>query len=150
MHKKTRLSVLVLTTIFLFSSSLSGCRSISPELVEQGAKAAREALPKAAREAEPAASQLGKVALRSEAEIAARLGIDLLTARAAQRDYPQINDQAQQIYAAMVQSSGHESLAQANDAVQQAADQQNKVIAVTTVSSIAGGVAVDYATTHQG
>jgi hypothetical protein len=123
---------------------------VPPELVEQGAKAVNEALPRAAREAEPAASQLGKVALRSEEEIAVSLGIDLLAAQAAQRDHPQINDQAQQIYAAMVQNSGQQSLAQAIDAVQQARDKQNMVITGGTVSLIAGGIAVEYAATHQG
>lgn len=116
---KARLSVFILTTIFLFSSSLSGCRKVPPGLVD---------------EAGHVVNQLGKKALRSEVGTAVGIGINNLEeVKAAQ----QLNEQAQQIYAEMVTTSGYKSLAQARDAVQKAADKQNMVISSATVSSIA-------------
>jgi hypothetical protein len=147
MHKKTRLLVFVLTIIFLFPLSLSGCSRLLNEALEQVPKK----LPPVKPDPPPFPNPNPNVLLPSEeviivTKIASNLGIntlDLPEARAAQQNYPQINNQAQQIYAAMVQSSGYESLAQANDAVQRAADQQNMVI--TGGGLIAMGVAFDYA-----
>jgi hypothetical protein len=149
MHKKTRLSVFVITIILLFYSSLSGCSRLLREAGEQGI----EMIPRVKPDP-PNVKPKPIVPLPSPSEearivtkIASDLGIntlDIPEARAAQQDYPQINNQAQQIYAAMVQDSGYESLAQANDAVQLAADQQNMVITAGG-GLIAIGVAFDYA-----
>ncbi|QSV63436.1 MAG: hypothetical protein HEQ26_12480 [Dolichospermum sp. DL01] len=138
-----------MATIFLFSSSLSGCSRVAREAGETvtrevGERVTREAGETVARNVNPPVKQW-----LSEAEIAAKLNIDLLAAKAAQSNYPLIHDEAQQRYIAMVQNSGTESFAQAQDAVQQAADNQNIAISGGTVLALAGGVVVNYAMNQQ-
>jgi len=149
MHKKNRHSAFVLTTIFLFSSSLSGCSRVAREAGERvtrevGERVTREAGETVARNVNPPVKQL-----LSEAEIAAKLGIDLLAAKAAQSEHPQIAAEAEQRYIEMVRNSGTASFAQAQDAVQQAADNQNIAISGGTVLALAGGVVVNYAMNQQ-
>lgn len=137
MRKKNRHSGFVLATIFLFSSSLSGCSRVAREAVET--------VPgEVARNVNPRVKQW-----LSEVEIAAKLHIDLLAAKDAQSNYPLIAAEAEQRYIAMVQNSGTASLDQAQDAVQQAADNQNIAISGGTVLALAGGVMVNYAMNQQ-
>jgi hypothetical protein len=146
MRKKNRHSGFVLATIFLFSSSLSGCSRVAREAVETVPGEVRERVTKetVARNVNPPVKQW-----LSEVEIAAKLHIDLLAAKDAQSNYPLIAAEAEQRYIAMVQNSGTASLDQAQDAVQQAADNQNIAISGGTVLALAGGVMVNYAMNQQ-
>ncbi|OUC12163.1 MAG: hypothetical protein B0A82_23920 [Alkalinema sp. CACIAM 70d] len=176
MHKKTRYSPSVLATVLLFSSLLSGCPSggiasqgsrlapkAAPAADDAGRAIARKVAPAAddaertiarkaagaADDAERAGGQVTQSVVRSEGEIATAFGVDLSAAKAAKDEYPQVFDEAQRLYAEMVQQSGEQALAKAQDAVQQAADQSNTQIPPEAAYALAGGIVVTYAAANQ-
>jgi hypothetical protein len=150
MHKKNQHSIFVLATFFLFSSSFYGCRGESPAVIEKQGKQITSKAEEFINQTKPVAPIANQITKQlSKEQVAAKFGVNLLIAEAAQRNNQQINALAQQKYAEMVRESGNQSLAKAQDAVEKAVKQSNIRIAQGVVSALAGGVLVDYAVTHQ-